>query len=74
MSYLRSAIYFSQKSIFSDKAHFQIGRHVTKQNCQMYDEKDVLKIYENILHPPQVFFFFFENAIGDAVFVKDVRY
>lgn len=77
---------FSQKIIFSDEAHFEIGGYVNKQNCRIWGEENPRLIYERPLHPKRVTVwcalwnsgvigpYFFENASGEAVTVNGNRY
>lgn len=77
---------FSQKIIFSDEAHFEIGGYVNKQNCRIWGEENPRLIYERPLHPKRVTVwcalwyagvigpYFFENAGGEAVTVNGNRY
>ena len=77
---------FSQKIIFSDEAHFEIGGHVNKQNCRIWCEENPRIIHEKPLYPKRVTVwcalwyggvigpYFFEDAAGQAVTVNGDRY
>jgi len=77
---------FSQKIMFSDEAHFELGGYVNKQNCRIWGEENPRIIHEKPMHPKRVTVwcalwsggvigpYFFENAAGEAVTVNGVRY
>ena len=77
---------FSQKIIFSDEAHFEIGGYVNKQNCRIWGEENPHVIQERSLHPQRVTVwcglwsggvigpYFFENDAGAAITVNGTRY
>ena len=45
---------FSQKIMFSDEAHFELGGYVNKQNCCIWCEKNPLIIHEKPMHSKRV--------------------
>ena len=72
--------------IFSDKAHFDLGVYVNKQNCRIWDTENPHACIEKPTHPKRVTVwckfcsrgiiepFFFENEHGEAVTVNGDRY
>ena len=75
-----------KKIIFSDKAHFDLGVYVNKQNCRIWDTENPHAYIEKLSCPKQVTVwcgfwsrsiigpFFFENKQGEAVTVNGDRY
>ena len=45
---------FSNKIFFSDVAHFTLGGYVNKQNCRIWDFKNLQVIEERPLHREKV--------------------
>ena len=77
---------YSEKIIFSDKAHFNLSGHVNKQNCRIWGDENPRVIGEKLLHSPRVTVwcgfwsgsvigpYFFQNGVGDVVTVNGLRY
>ena len=75
-----------KKIIFSDEAHFDLGRYVNKQNCSIWGTENPHAYIEKPTHPKRVTVwcrfwsrsiirpFFFENELGKAVKVNGNRY
>ena len=82
----RRCRFWQKKIIFSDEAHFDIGRYVKKQNCCMWGTENPQAYIEKPTHlkPVTVWCrfwsrgiigpFFFENKQGEAVTVNGGRY
>ena len=76
----------AKKSIFSDEAHFDLGRYVDKQNCRIWGTENPNAYIEKPTHPKRVTVwcgfwprgiirpFFFENEQGEAVTINGDRY
>ena len=45
---------FTEKSFFSDEAHFHIGGYVNKQNCRSWGSQNPNVIIEKSMHPKWV--------------------
>ena len=79
------ADFSKKKIIFSDKAHFDLGGYVNKQNSRIWDTKNPHACIEKLTHPKRVTVwcgfwfkgiiepFFFENEQGEAVTVNGDR-
>lgn len=77
---------FSQKIIFPDEAHFEIGGYVNKQNCRIWSEENPRLTHQKTLHSKRVTVwcalwsrgvigpYFFEDDAGEAVTVNGPRY
>ena len=72
-----------KKIIFSDKADFDLGGYVNKQNCRIWETEIPHAYIENPKHPKQVgadfgqrhnWQFFFDNEQGEVVTVNADRY
>ena len=44
----------AKKNIFSDEAHFDLGEHVNKQNCRIWDTENPYAYIEKPTHPKRV--------------------
>ena len=44
----------TEKIIFSDEAHFDLGGYVNKQNCRIWDTENPHAYIEKPIHPRQV--------------------
>ena len=76
----------AKKIIFSDEAHFDLGRYVNKQNCRIWGPENLHAYIEKPTHPKRVTVwcefwsrgiigqFFFENEQGEAVTVNGDLY
>ena len=75
----------AKKIIFSDKAHFDFGGYVNKQNCRIWGTENPHANIEKPMHPKRVTVwygfwsrgiigpFFFENEQGETVTVNGVK-
>ena len=75
-----------KKIIFSNEAHFDLGRYVNKQNCSIWGTENPNAFIEKPTHPKRITVwcrfwsrgiirqFFFENEQGEAVTVNGRRY
>ena len=72
--------------IFSDKAHFELGGFVNKQNCRMWGEENPREILQTSMDPRKITVwyglwsggvirpYFFENDIGNAITMNGCLY
>ena len=77
---------FGKKIIFSDKALFDLGGYVNKQNCRIWGTENPYAYIEKPTHPKRVTVwygfwsrviigpFFFENEQGKTITVNGDRY
>ena len=77
--------FWQKKIIFTDEAHFDLGRYVNKQNCRIWSTENLHAYIEKTTHPKRVTVwcgfwsrgiigpFYFENKQGEAVTVNGDR-
>ena len=82
----RRCQFWAKKIIFSDGAHFDIGRYVNKQNCRIWVTENPHAYIEKLTHTKRVTVccgfwsrciigsILFENEQGEAVTVNGERY
>ena len=82
----QKVLILAKKIIFSDEAHFDLGRYVNQQNCRIWGTENGYAYIEKTTHPKRVTVwcgfwsrgiigpFFFENEQGEAVSVNGERY
>jgi len=77
---------FSSKVMFSDEPHFHLDGFVNRQNCCIWGSENLHVIVEKQMHPQRVTIcygfraggiivpYFFENEVGQVVFVTGAQY